>query len=174
MCTPRRLTLIGVLGAVAACGAAPTPRPAGLGGGGGSDAGTGGTTGGAGGAGRGGADGGSSDAMGGAGGSNADASPPGSDATADRSAASDGGTAGNTIDIYLIAGQSNATGQGYTKNLPSSFAVDTRVQIYHSADIISGAAPNTWIPLRHASEAPDAAGDRFGPELGFGNGIQAA
>jgi hypothetical protein len=84
-----------------------------------------------------------------------------------------GGSDASAIDIYLIAGQSNATGQGYTKNIPSSFVIDTRVQLYHSADIISGAAANTWIPLRHASEAPDAAGDRFGPELGFGTNIQA-
>jgi hypothetical protein len=84
-----------------------------------------------------------------------------------------GGGDPSAIDIYLIAGQSNATGQGYTKNIPSSFVVDTGVQLYHSADIISGAAPDTWIPLRHASEAPDAAGDRFGPELGFGTDIQA-
>jgi hypothetical protein len=84
-----------------------------------------------------------------------------------------GGGDPSAIDIYLIAGQSNATGQGYTKSIPASFVIDTRVQLYHSADIISGAAANTWIPLRHASEAPDAAGDRFGPELGFGTDIQA-
>jgi hypothetical protein len=79
----------------------------------------------------------------------------------------------NEVDVYLIAGQSNATGQGYTKNLPASFVIPTNVQLFHSADIVSGAAALTWIPLRHASEAPDAAGERFGPELGFGNAIQA-
>jgi hypothetical protein len=88
------------------------------------------------------------------------------------------GTAGaanvaNEVDVYLIAGQSNATGQGYTKNLPASFVVNTKVDLFHSADIISGAAALSWIPLRHASEAPDAAGERFGPELGFGNAIQS-
>lgn len=81
--------------------------------------------------------------------------------------------AGNEVDVYLIAGQSNATGQGYTKNLPANFVVNTKVELFHSADIISGAAALSWIPLRHASEAPDAAGDRFGPELGFGNAIQS-
>jgi hypothetical protein len=81
--------------------------------------------------------------------------------------------AANEVDVYLIAGQSNATGQGYTKNLPASFVVDTRVQLFHSADIVSGAAALTWIPLRHASEPADAAGERFGPELGFGNAIQS-
>lgn len=81
--------------------------------------------------------------------------------------------AANEVDVYLIAGQSNATGQGYIKNLPASFVVDTKVQLFHSADIVSGAAALTWVPLRHASEAPDAAGERFGPELGFGNAIQS-
>lgn len=75
--------------------------------------------------------------------------------------------------MYLLAGQSNATGQGYTKNIPASFVVDTRVQLYHSAEIISGAPANSWIPLRHASEAADACGDRFGPELGFGNTVRS-
>jgi hypothetical protein len=81
--------------------------------------------------------------------------------------------AANEVDVYLLAGQSNATGQGYIKNLPQSFVVDTDVELFHSADIVSGAAPLTWIPLRHASEPPDAAGERFGPELGFGNAIQS-
>jgi len=79
----------------------------------------------------------------------------------------------NEVDVYLIAGQSNATGQGYTKNLPSNFVVNPNVELFHSADIVSGAAALTWIPLRHASEPPDAAGERFGPELGFGNAIQS-
>jgi hypothetical protein len=82
-------------------------------------------------------------------------------------------TAANEVDVYLIAGQSNATGQGYTKNIPPTFVVDTKVELFHSADIASGAAALTWIPLRHASEPPDAAGERFGPELGFGNAIQS-
>ena len=78
----------------------------------------------------------------------------------------------NEVDVYLIAGQSNATGQGYTKNIPATFKIDGRVQLYHSPEIISGAAANTWIPLRHASEAADSCGDRFGPELGFGTNIR--
>ena len=73
------------------------------------------------------------------------------------------------IDVYLIGGQSNATGQGYLANLPSDFKPDQRVLLYHSGGHLkSGAEPNTWIPLRQASESPD----RFGPELGFGNRIQ--
>jgi hypothetical protein len=101
------------------------------------------------------------------------ASSAGSGAVSGAAGAAGAPNAANEVDVYLIAGQSNATGQGYTKNLPVSFVVDTKVQLFHSADIVSGAAALTWIPLRHASEAPDAAGERFGPELGFGNAIQA-
>lgn len=73
------------------------------------------------------------------------------------------------IDVYLIGGQSNATGQGYLKNLPKDFKIDTSVLLFHSGSphLNSGAKPFTWIPLRQASESPD----RFGPELGFGNRI---
>jgi len=74
------------------------------------------------------------------------------------------------IDVYLIGGQSNATGQGYLKNLPPGFAIDQRVLLFNSGrpHLNSGAAPDTWVPLRQASESPD----RFGPEIGFGNRIQ--
>lgn len=36
------------------------------------------------------------------------------------------------IDVYLVGGQSNATGQAYVKNIPASFKIDTRVRIYYS------------------------------------------
>lgn len=74
------------------------------------------------------------------------------------------------IDVYLLGGQSNATGQGYLKNLPENFQIDTSVLIFHSGTphLNSGAQPYTWHPLRQASESPD----RFGPELGFGNRIK--
>jgi len=73
------------------------------------------------------------------------------------------------VDVYLIGGQSNATGQGYMANLPQGVAPDQRVMLFHSSGHLkSGAEPNTWIPLRQASESPD----RFGPELGFGNRLQ--
>lgn len=76
----------------------------------------------------------------------------------------------NTIDVYLIGGQSNATGQGYLRNLPPDFKIDTQVLLFNSGrpHLNSGAEPLTWVPLRQASESPD----RFGPELGFGNEIQ--
>jgi lysophospholipase L1-like esterase len=74
------------------------------------------------------------------------------------------------IDVYLIGGQSNATGQGYMSNLPKDFVINTDVLLFNSGPphLDSGAAPLTWVPLRQASESPD----RFGPELGFGNRIQ--
>lgn len=31
------------------------------------------------------------------------------------------------IDVFLIGGQSNATGQGYVRNIPAAFRVDTTV-----------------------------------------------
>jgi hypothetical protein len=74
------------------------------------------------------------------------------------------------IDVFLIGGQSNATGQGYMANLPRSFKADTNVLLFHSGipHLDSGADPLKWLPLHQASESPD----RFGPELGFGNRMQ--
>ena len=74
------------------------------------------------------------------------------------------------IDVYLIGGQSNATGQGYMANLAQDIVPDTRVMLFHSGKphLNSGAEPNSWLALRQASESPD----RFGPELGFGNQIK--
>lgn len=71
------------------------------------------------------------------------------------------------IDVYLIAGQSNATGQGYMANLPDGFTPNPKVLLFHSGKphLDSGTEPNIWLPLHQASESPD----RFGPELGFGN-----
>ncbi len=71
------------------------------------------------------------------------------------------------IDVYLIAGQSNATGQGYMANLPDGFTPNPKMLLFHSGKphLDSGAEPNIWLPLHQASESPD----RFGPELGFGN-----
>jgi hypothetical protein len=73
------------------------------------------------------------------------------------------------IDVYLVGGQSNATGQGYIRNMADSMKIDTTVLIFHSGKphLNSGKEPFTWQPLRQASESPD----RFGPELGFGSKI---
>ncbi len=76
-----------------------------------------------------------------------------------------------SVEVYLIGGQSNATGQGYVKNLPPDFAPLPTVGIYHSgAPHLNGVgAPDTWHALAPAAESPD----RFGPELSFGNRLQA-
>lgn len=42
------------------------------------------------------------------------------------------------IDVYLVGGQSNATGQAYVKNIPASFKIDTRVRIYYSRFLNKG------------------------------------
>jgi hypothetical protein len=78
-----------------------------------------------------------------------------------------GAEAGKPVDVFLIGGQSNATGQGYLANLPKGVTPDARVMLFNSGKphLDSGAPPFTWGPLRQASESPD----RFGPELGFGN-----
>ena len=72
------------------------------------------------------------------------------------------------VDVYLLGGQSNATGQGYMKNLPDTFSIDTTVMIYYSDQMVGGGFPLTWQPLCQASEGPD----RFGFELSMGNRLQ--
>ena len=72
------------------------------------------------------------------------------------------------IDVVLIGGQSNATGQGYVRNLPQSFTLNKDVLLWHSATLNGG--PNSarrWLPLRPASESPD----RFGVELSLGTAL---
>ncbi len=70
------------------------------------------------------------------------------------------------VDVFLIGGQSNATGQGYMANLPAGTFIDTAVWLFHSGQphLNSGGPADSWLPLHQASESPD----RFGPELGFG------
>ncbi|MEG1860799.1 MAG: sialate O-acetylesterase [Bacteroidaceae bacterium] len=72
------------------------------------------------------------------------------------------------IDVLLIGGQSNATGQGYLVNLPAQFKTDQRVLIYYSKYLKQGAKSETWQPLCAASE--DA--ERFGVELSLGTSLQ--
>lgn len=74
------------------------------------------------------------------------------------------------IDVYLIAGQSNATGQGYTANMTDTMTIDKQVWLFHSGTphLNSGLPPYTWQPLHPASESPD----RFGVELSFGTAMK--
>ena len=68
------------------------------------------------------------------------------------------------IDIVLIGGQSNATGQAYVRNIPSQFKTDPDVQIYYSKGTNKGQGSEQWKPLCPASESLD----RFGVELTLG------
>lgn len=74
------------------------------------------------------------------------------------------------IEVYLIGGQSNATGQGYMANLSDTMVADKQVLLFHSGlpHLNSGLPPYTWQPLHQASESPD----RFGPELSFGTALK--
>ena len=49
------------------------------------------------------------------------------------------------IDVYLIGGQSNATGQAYVRNIPASFKVDTTVRIYYSRFLNQGEAVSNGV-----------------------------
>lgn len=71
-----------------------------------------------------------------------------------------------TVDVYLLGGQSNATGQGYMANLDESLKISKQVWIYHSGTShLEGLnKAYTWSELAQASESVD----RFGPELGLG------
>lgn len=72
------------------------------------------------------------------------------------------------VNVILIGGQSNATGQGYVKNLPACFKTDEHVLLYHSR-YLKGAGPaEQLIPLGPASESPD----RFGVEISLGTALQ--
>lgn len=72
------------------------------------------------------------------------------------------------IDVYLIGGQSNATGQGYVRNIPVSFKVDTTVLFYYSPFLNKGEGGGQWQPLCQASETKD----KFGVELSLGTKLQ--
>lgn len=72
------------------------------------------------------------------------------------------------VNVYLIGGQSNATGQGRVENLPQSFVANPNVRIFYSAYTNEGKNVMKWISLCPASESPE----RFGTELSLGNVLQ--
>ncbi len=72
------------------------------------------------------------------------------------------------IDVYLIGGQSNATGQGYMVNLPADFEIDTSVQFFYSQNLGGGGIALEWGSLCQASETPD----KFGVELSMGTRLK--
>lgn len=72
------------------------------------------------------------------------------------------------IEVILIGGQSNATGQGYMKNIPDNFQIDKSVLFFYSKYLNGGAKSIKLGPLCQASESPD----RFGVELSLGTYLQ--
>lgn len=72
------------------------------------------------------------------------------------------------VNVILIGGQSNATGQGYVRNLPACFKTDERVLLYYSRYLKGTEPAEQLIPLSPASESPD----RFGVELSLGTALQ--
>ena len=68
------------------------------------------------------------------------------------------------MDVYLIGGQSNATGQGIFKNIPPDFFIDTAVRFFYGNGLQGTGKPMQWGPLCQASET----NDKFGVELSMG------
>ena len=64
------------------------------------------------------------------------------------------------INVILIGGQSNATGQGYVNNIPPCFKTDKRILLYYSGSLKGVEPAEQLVPLSPASESPD----RFGVE----------
>lgn len=72
------------------------------------------------------------------------------------------------VDVYLIGGQSNATGQGFVRNIPKTFRVDTAVHFFYSKYLNQGRGGGVWRSLCQASETMD----KFGVELSMGTALQ--
>lgn len=71
------------------------------------------------------------------------------------------------IDVFLIGGQSNSSGQGRVDNIPASFRIDKEVKLFYSKYLNRGENSMQWVPLRPASESKD----RFGAELSLGTAL---
>jgi len=72
------------------------------------------------------------------------------------------------IDVYLIGGQSNATGQGYMVNIREDFEIDKSVHFFYSHYLGGGGTAMEWGSLCQASETPD----KFGVELSMGTKLK--
>lgn len=71
------------------------------------------------------------------------------------------------INVILIGGQSNATGQGYVNNIPPCFKTDKRILLYYSGSLKGTGPAEQLVPLSPASESPD----RFGSGTKPGNSV---
>lgn len=72
------------------------------------------------------------------------------------------------IDVYLIGGQSNATGQGLVRNIPRTFSVRDSVYLYYSKYLCGSERAEEWNNLCPASDHKD----KFGPEMGLGRALK--
>ena len=72
------------------------------------------------------------------------------------------------VNVILIGGQPNATGQGYVNNIPPCFKTDKRILLYYSGSLKGTEPAEQLVPLSPASESPD----RFGVELSLGTALQ--
>lgn len=75
---------------------------------------------------------------------------------------------GRIIDIYIIGGQSNATGQAIMRNIPQSFKKDSTVNIFYSRYLNRGKGGECWQNLCQASDSED----KFGVELSLGTKLK--
>lgn len=76
--------------------------------------------------------------------------------------------ANNDIYIYLIGGQSNATGQALVRNIPMIFKKDTTVLFFYSKFLNNGDGAEKWNVLSPASETKE----KFGVELSLGTALK--
>lgn len=51
------------------------------------------------------------------------------------------------VNVILIGGQSNATGQGYVNNIPSCFKTDKRILLYYSGSLKGTEPAEQLVPL---------------------------
>ena len=58
------------------------------------------------------------------------------------------------VNVILIGGQSNATGQGYVNNIPPCFKTDKRILLYYSGSLKGTEPAEQLVPLSPASESP--------------------
>ena len=86
------------------------------------------------------------------------------------------GSHAEDVDVYILAGQSNAAGMGLVSHVTSdpggygstsTILANPDVLLWHSATLAGGSSANTWTTLAPAPEAATPA--RFGPEISLGN-----
>ena len=73
------------------------------------------------------------------------------------------------VDVYLLGGQSNMSGQGQTNGIPAGEEIITGILHYHSSTVHGNTLPNTL----YTNVTPAGATiSTFGPEIGFANRIK--